>query len=538
LTGQQIDQYLSPYLNDVMGSTSKLLGQQNEQAQSGQLGNAIRSVHLVETARVLRLRISINRISWPVPTFCRASPIKVTSPRSVPAQGQQQIGLAGAKQLADIGSTAYGEGANTASEMGALGSGAQSAGLQGAQAQIATGTVQQQTQQAQDTAQYQQFLQQQSYPFQTAQFLANIAEGTGALSGSTTTTTQPGGFFSDERLKEDMEPIGKTFDGQPIYRYKMKGDPRERIGLSAQQVEKKHPEAVGLAGGYKWVDYGQATEEAANRSHFYEGGVVPFRRQRYADGGSPGGLDSVLEAQRNMYAPHQDGSGQRNIHRLARAISWRSPKGRPRPRHRAQAKLARASGSGRMRIRGINISTSPRRSASSVFDRAESGRRSTERRNNLWAGTPATVSAAPQPGTTSYFGPRLTRAPRPHSGQRPMQGPRRPLDPPRRMPARRPHLMPDWARPIRRLQEPLRMPPPARRRAPQKEPLRVVRQKQGWGCRRSHYGRRCGRAADAAATEAAVLAAEYAATYARWQPWQPNEAAGSRVVQDLLQADT
>jgi len=30
-------------LNDVMGSTSKLLGQQNEQAQSGQLGNAIRS---------------------------------------------------------------------------------------------------------------------------------------------------------------------------------------------------------------------------------------------------------------------------------------------------------------------------------------------------------------------------------------------------------------------------------------------------------------------------------------------------------------
>src|ERR1700761_2945279 len=39
LTGQQIDQYLSPYLNEVMGSTSALLGQQNEQAQAGQLGN-------------------------------------------------------------------------------------------------------------------------------------------------------------------------------------------------------------------------------------------------------------------------------------------------------------------------------------------------------------------------------------------------------------------------------------------------------------------------------------------------------------------
>jgi len=73
-----------------------------------------------------------------------------------------------------------------------------------------------------------------------------------------------------------MEPIGKTFDGQPIYRYKMKGDPREAHWISAQQVEKKHPEAVGLAGGYKWVDYGQATEEAANRSHFYEAASCHF----------------------------------------------------------------------------------------------------------------------------------------------------------------------------------------------------------------------------------------------------------------------
>src|SRR6202012_1472502 len=137
--------------------------------------------------------------------------------------------------------------------------------------------------------------QQQSYPFQVDQFLANIAEGTGALSGSTTTTQQPGGVFSDERLKEDMEPIGKTFDGQPIYRYKMKGDSRDRIGLSAQKVEKKNPDAVGLAGGFRYVDYGKATDEAANRGHFYEGGVVPMRRA-YAVGGSPGdegGLGAV-----------------------------------------------------------------------------------------------------------------------------------------------------------------------------------------------------------------------------------------------------
>ena len=43
LTGQQINSYLSPYLGDVLGSTSALLGQNNLQQQSGALGSAIQS---------------------------------------------------------------------------------------------------------------------------------------------------------------------------------------------------------------------------------------------------------------------------------------------------------------------------------------------------------------------------------------------------------------------------------------------------------------------------------------------------------------
>ena len=235
------------------------------------------------------------------------------------AQGQQQVGLAGAAQeaqigqtaygegantaseLAGLGQTAYGEGANTASEYAALGTGAQTAGLQGAQAQIGAGTLEQQTQQAQDQALYNQFLQQQSYPFQVDQFLANVSEGTGALSGSTTTTTQPGGFFSDERLKTDKRPIGKTFDEQTIYSYKMKGDPRTRIGLMAQDVEEKHPEAVGVSAGYRTVDYGKATKEAANEGHFNRGGVVPIRKA--AGGGlTSDDLDTILATQQQMYS--------------------------------------------------------------------------------------------------------------------------------------------------------------------------------------------------------------------------------------------
>ena len=300
LSCSQIEQYLSPYLGTVLGSESALLNQNNQQQQAGQLGNAINSgafggdrtgiaaANLEQQQNLANSNIYGNILNQGYQSALGT------------AQQQQQIGLAGAAQEAQIGQTAYGEGANTASELAGLGAGAQTAGLQGAQAQIGAGTLEQQTQQAQDTALYNQFEQQQSYPFQVDQFLANIAEGTGALSGSTTQTTQPGGFFSDEHLKEAKRPVGKTFDGQTIYAYQMKGDPRTRMGLMAQEVEKRHPEAVGLAAGYKTVDYGKATREAANEGRFTE--PTPIRAKKAAGGGSYGDLDAILAAQQQMYA--------------------------------------------------------------------------------------------------------------------------------------------------------------------------------------------------------------------------------------------
>jgi len=197
--------------------------------------------------------------------------------QAVQGLGQQQYaqGAQTAQQLAALGQQGYTMGAGTAQQLAGLGTGAQQAALQGSQAQMAAGQIQQQTQQAQDTAQYQQFLQERGYPFQVAQFLANIAMGTGALSGSTTTTQQPGGFFSDKRLKKDVKEIGETHDGQPIYSYKYKGDDRTQIGLMAQDVEKSHPEAVGVMGGYKTVDYKKATEDAERSHKDMGGGLIP-----------------------------------------------------------------------------------------------------------------------------------------------------------------------------------------------------------------------------------------------------------------------
>jgi len=216
-------------------------------------------------------------------------------------------GLGAAQANLGIGGQRFSQGNTAAGTNAGLGTGLLGAQLQQGQAQLGAGTVQQQTGQAQDTATYNQFLQQQGYPFQVAQFLANIAEGTGALSGSSTTgsTTAPQPFFSDERLKENIHTIGHTKDGLKIIRFNYKNSPHTQIGLSAQDVEKTKPDAVGLAGGYKTVDYDRATRAL--------GGAVANDNagQGFAGGGlayDPSTLSALLMAHQAMY-PNAAGAG-------------------------------------------------------------------------------------------------------------------------------------------------------------------------------------------------------------------------------------
>ena len=71
-------------------------------------------------------------------------------------------------------------------------------------------------------------------------------------------------MFSDERLKENIEQVGKLNDGQNVYSYNYKGDPTPQIGLLAQEVAEHHPEAVHVdpASGFLKVHYGAATSAA------------------------------------------------------------------------------------------------------------------------------------------------------------------------------------------------------------------------------------------------------------------------------------
>lgn len=64
---------------------------------------------------------------------------------------------------------------------------------------------------------------------------------------------------SDRRLKTDIKKVGKTDDGQNLYSYRYKAGGPMQIGLMAQEVQKKHPEAiVPMKSGHMAVDYSKA----------------------------------------------------------------------------------------------------------------------------------------------------------------------------------------------------------------------------------------------------------------------------------------
>jgi hypothetical protein len=252
----EINRYMNPYQKDVIDATMARMRQEQEQAQSGALGTAISSGAFGgDRAGIAAANLAQQQ---GMATGQTLAGLNAQNYAQALQTAQQQQGLNLGAEQANLARLLSG-----GQQMAGLGQAAQAMGLQGAEAQINAGTLGQQTEQAGLSALYNQFQQQQAYPFQVAQFLANIGMGTGALSGSTTTTTQPVSFWSDRRLKHDIKRIGKTDEGMPIYTFKYKGDDSEQthVGFMADEVEKHHPEAVTTEpSGYKSVDYERATK--------------------------------------------------------------------------------------------------------------------------------------------------------------------------------------------------------------------------------------------------------------------------------------
>ena len=200
------------------------------------------------------------------------------------AAGQTLAGLQ--QQALNAAQTQQGQIAGQAYQQGNLGQEALGTQLTGLNAGLQGGNqLQQQGQNVLNAAQT-NAVQSTLFPQQEAAAAANIA-GIGSLLGGTSSgqsqTTTPVNYLgmilgavgagtgaylkSDERVKTDIAPIGTTYDGQHIYKFRYDGDPTTRIGLMAQEVQKKHPDAVRTDGqGIKEVNYDAATKDAAREA--------------------------------------------------------------------------------------------------------------------------------------------------------------------------------------------------------------------------------------------------------------------------------
>jgi len=287
ITPGQINAAMNPYQQQVIDATMAQMGQKNAQQMSSLKGTeAQQGAFGGSRAAVTEANLG----------------------------GQQNMNMA--STLAGLNNQNYTQAvAQAQANRAAAGTGAQlESGLgtqsmqlpfMGAQAQLQTGAQQQQLAQQNLDVPYQNFLQQQAWTPQMLQFEAGLGTGVGSQMGGTTTNTgqttttpaQPnpwmqglglatsiaampvtggGSLFgnylsSDKRAKENIEPVGHLNDGQKIYKYNYKGDPHTQIGLIAQEVERKHPEAVGESNGLKTVNYDLATRNAVHKA---DGGSV------------------------------------------------------------------------------------------------------------------------------------------------------------------------------------------------------------------------------------------------------------------------
>lgn len=167
-TSASVDQYMSPYLNDVVQSTMANMNEQNAEQQQGVLGNA-----------AAQGALGGNRVGVAQSELAR------------------QQNLANQSTIANLYNTGYNTALGAAqsdkaaalqagSEYSNLGQTAMQTNLAQAAAQVGAGTQQQQWN-------YQQYQNALSYPFESTSWLANIVEGLGSNSGGTNTTTAPAG---------------------------------------------------------------------------------------------------------------------------------------------------------------------------------------------------------------------------------------------------------------------------------------------------------------------------------------------------------
>lgn len=135
--------------------------------------------------------------------------------------------------------------------------------IAGANAGLTAGQAQQTQDQSQLQNNVNMFNYDQQLPYQQINQYSNLVNGQYGAS-STTTSPAQGLFsvlFSDRRMKENIEKVGRANNGLAIYRYNYKGSDVTHLGFMADEVRQVNPQAVHVhESGFDMVDYKEATK--------------------------------------------------------------------------------------------------------------------------------------------------------------------------------------------------------------------------------------------------------------------------------------
>lgn len=183
-TEDNINKYLSPYLDDVVNSTMALQDIQNREQQTGLAGNITAAgAWGGDRSGVVQAELARNQKLADNATIAQLKDQGFTN-------AQNQFNTANQTSLqAQQANNA--NALNSSFALGNLGTAEQNAALSGASALLNAGTLQQQQAQNDLSAKYGTWLQQQAYPYQQLDFLASVLPGVQQGTGTTTTTTKP-----------------------------------------------------------------------------------------------------------------------------------------------------------------------------------------------------------------------------------------------------------------------------------------------------------------------------------------------------------
>ena len=283
-----VNQYMNPYLNDVVGSAVSNINQTNAQQQQQALGSAIgQGAYGGDRAGIAQAELARQQGLANNATIANLLGQGYSQAQQQFNQ-QQQTDLATQLQNRNLMSNA---GLNLAN----LGTQGQQAAIQQAQAQYGYGTAEQQQQQAGLSTAYQQYLNQQAFPYQQLSYYAGLASGAAPALGGTTTGTSP--TISPYNAFSGLGVLG-TLGGQSAAN---SGGFLSGLGSAASGV------ASGLGSLFGLKDGGRANYDNGGRTAYADSGAVPISpiTQAYNDYNNAVAAGAPYDVLQQLYQKYQ-----------------------------------------------------------------------------------------------------------------------------------------------------------------------------------------------------------------------------------------